>query len=239
MGGDNLYVTADYPGVMQNLIQKHYGNNCVAMFTNGACGDQSTRYTRKNQNFEEVERMGTILYKSVVDTTDKINKYEEEASINCVKETYEFRIKNFPDYDAAVKRYEETKLAKEKAIKDNGPLTEIRQAVTKYQGACITLELIKYFNKDNKIVDFIHILRVNKIIFVGLPVELFSEYGLKIKYLSKYENTIIVDYTNNLLGYVYTPGSYKDGDYEAWSSPFRIDTGEVIVQEVLKIINTI
>lgn len=239
MGADNLYVTADYAGAMQNLLQKHYGDNCVAMFTNGACGDQSTRYTRRNQTFAEVERMGTILYESVVHIVDGITKYENTISINCIKETYEFPIKDFPDYNEALKRFGEAKLIKEKAIADNAPPIEIRHAITKYQGAYITLKLINFFRKEHKIVDFIHIFKINNIVFVGLPIELFSEYGSKVKSLSKYKDTIIVDYTNNLLGYVYTPASYKNGDYEAWSSPFRIDTGEILVKDILKIINNL
>lgn len=239
MGADNLYVTADYAGVMQNLVEKHYGNNCIAMFTNGACGDQSTRYTRREQSFKEVKRIGTILYKSAVHISDEINKYENNLSIDCIKKTYEFPTKRLPSYNEALKRYEEAKLIKEQALNSNVPLAEIRKAITKYQGASITLKLIDLFKKENKIIDFIHIIKINKIVFVGLPIELFSEYGFKIKSLSKYENTIIVDYTNNLLGYVYTPDSYKDGDYEAWSSPFRIDTGEIIVTDVLKLISNL
>ncbi|WP_027624149.1 neutral/alkaline non-lysosomal ceramidase N-terminal domain-containing protein [Clostridium lundense] len=239
MGSNNLYVTADFAGVVQNLIEKHYKNNCIAMFTNGACGDQSTRYTRKEQSFKEVKRLGNILYKSVVNIADAINKYEDTISMECIKTTYEFPMKDLPNYNEALTRYREAKLLKEQALNNNVSSAEIRKAITRYQGASITLKLIDLFKKENKIIDFIHIIKINKIVFVGLPIELFSEYGFKIKSLSKYENTIIVDYTNNLLGYVYTPDSYKDGDYEAWSSPFRIDTGEIIVTDVLKLINNL
>jgi len=64
---------------------------------------------------------------------------------------------------------------------------------------------------------------------------LFNDYGFLIKEKSKFPNAIIVGYTNGMLGYVYTPQSYEVGDYEAWSSPFHINTGEKLVEKVINL----
>ena len=71
---------------------------------------------------------------------------------------------------------------------------------------------------------------------VGVPVELFNDYGFDIKRESDFNNVIIAGYTNGMVGYVYTPESYEDGDYEAWSSPFGKSTGDFITQNVMSLI---
>ncbi len=107
LGADNEYISADYPGVVQNLVEEYFKNNCVCMFINGACGNQSTRFTRKAQDFNEVKRMGGLVFKSVLEAYDNKedkNNYE----INGIKRYFKFPKKEIPDRKEAMEYYRRT-----------------------------------------------------------------------------------------------------------------------------------
>lgn len=237
MGAENLYITADYPGELQKLLEDHFSGQAVAMFINGACGNQSTRFTRRSQNFDEVGRMGNIVYESTIKALNNITDFKSWIEMKSIKTLTDFPQKKLPSYDEAIKVMEKAKMVRENVISSHAEPWKIRKAITKYQGAVATLELIKHIKDGYKIYSYIQLMQLGDILIVGVPVELFVEYGIEIKKISKYKNTIIAGYTNNMLGYVYTPESYHDCDYEAWSSPFGIDTGKFVVETVKELMS--
>ncbi|MBE6083103.1 hypothetical protein EQM13_15155 [Acidilutibacter cellobiosedens] len=235
LGADNEYISADYPGVVQNLVEEYFKNNCVCMFINGACGNQSTRFTRKAQDFNEVKRMGGLVFKSVLEAYDNKedkNNYE----INGIKRYFKFPKKEIPDRKEAMEYYRRTLYDLNKAKNDSNISPQnMRSIITKYQGASISLKLIDVLENINLELP-IQIIKLGDILIVGVPVELFNDYGFDIKRESDFNNVIIAGYTNGMVGYVYTPESYEDGDYEAWSSPFGKSTGDFITQNVMSLI---
>lgn len=234
LGAENLYISRDYPGVTQSLVEDHFGKDSICMFMNGACGNQSTRFTRRSQDFHEVERMGEILFESVLKAYD--NRIAiEDSTISVVKEYFQFPRKQLPSREEA-EAYYQTMTEKLNMAKRNLGIApeELRGIITKHQGAGITLELLEVLD-DLNLNAPIQLVRLGNLVFVGVPVELFNDYGFLIKEKSKFPNTIIVGYTNGMLGYVYTPQSYEVGDYEAWSSPFHINTGEKLVEKVINL----
>lgn len=234
LGADNLYISADYPGVVQRLTEEHFGKDSICMFINGACGNQSTRFTRRNQDFDEVERLGSLLFESLLKAYE--NKTEiEDFTLGGVKEYFEFPRKQLPSREEAVKYYE-LMTDKLNMAKRNLSLSpeELRGIVTKHQGAGIALKLQEVLG-DMDLKAPIQLIRVGNITFSGVPVELFNDYGFSIKKKSKFPHNIIAGYTNGVLGYIYTPESYEDGDYEAWSSPFDIKAGEFLTENVVKL----
>ncbi|MBZ2174961.1 neutral/alkaline non-lysosomal ceramidase N-terminal domain-containing protein [Schnuerera sp. xch1] len=233
LGADNLYISADYPGIVQKLIEEHFGKECTCMFINGACGNQSTRFTRKSQNFDEVKRLGNALYESVLESYDN-REYIDDITINSVKAYFDFPRKELPSREEALKHLE-TMARRLNRAKDEGVTQEeLREAITKHQGAMITLKLIDVLHRLDLIIP-IQLMKLGDILITGIPVELFSDYGILIKEKSSFSYTIIAGYTNGMVGYVYTPESYKQGDYEAWSSPFDKHTGDFIVEKVVEL----
>lgn len=61
---DSLYLSSDYIGVFIEEMKRSYPNE-FTMFFQGAAGDISTRFTRKEKSYEEVIRMGRLLKKAV------------------------------------------------------------------------------------------------------------------------------------------------------------------------------
>ncbi len=64
LNGDTPFFTAEYPGVMVRALETRFPEESF-QFLQGADGDISTRFTRKAQSIEEVERLGTILANEV------------------------------------------------------------------------------------------------------------------------------------------------------------------------------
>ena len=57
---DNLLVSADYPGYIREYLTKNKPG-AILLFAQGATGDQSSRYFRKEQTFEEAKRFGYTI----------------------------------------------------------------------------------------------------------------------------------------------------------------------------------
>lgn len=233
LGADNSLISGDFPGALTKKLEGHFTNS-TALFINGACGNQSTRFTRKGQNFQEVERMGDILYDSVINSLSQVQYYDSYAVLNAKLEDITFPLKKLLPREELVKNLEYAERAKNNAINNNLSAGEIRLAVTKYQGALISLNQSEILEKSDGINSEIQIFRIGNIEIIGVPVELFVEYGIEIKGKSQFPNPIIACYANEVLGYVYTSDAAKKGSYEAYASPFSDEAGKVLVNKVLE-----
>ena len=60
MNGHTPFFSAEYPGAAMRLLKEAHPDEFF-LFMQGADGDISTRFTRKNQSYEEVLRLGTVL----------------------------------------------------------------------------------------------------------------------------------------------------------------------------------
>lgn len=64
----------------------------------------------------------------------------------------------------------------------------------------------------------IQIIRLGEIIIIGIPCEVFSEIGLRIKQLFLGRNVFVSELTNGYEGYMITEEAYRNGGYEAQSA---------------------
>lgn len=58
--------------------------------------------------------------------------------------------------------------------------------------------------------------RIGDVAFVGLPGEMFVEFGMMIKERSPFRHTAVAIYANDYAGYVATRQAYAGGSYEVW-----------------------
>ncbi|MEM4054896.1 MAG: neutral/alkaline non-lysosomal ceramidase N-terminal domain-containing protein [Desulfurococcaceae archaeon] len=64
LGPDNVCISRDLVGVTEDLLRMESGVDFV--FINAAAGDVSTRFTRRNQTYNEVIRIGTLLANNII-----------------------------------------------------------------------------------------------------------------------------------------------------------------------------
>lgn len=60
LNGDTPFFTSEHPGLAVKHLEEQYPDEFFA-FLEGACGDVSTRFTRKEQTVEQMEEFGQIL----------------------------------------------------------------------------------------------------------------------------------------------------------------------------------
>jgi len=72
LSAQNMLFSADYPGYFVDHLEQRYDNTVVAMFTNGAEGDQGPGNPANNSGFARAESLGTLLAKDVKKIADRI-----------------------------------------------------------------------------------------------------------------------------------------------------------------------
>lgn len=80
-GSDKFSISADYPGYFYNAIEAQAGEGCVAMFLNGAEGDQRPANPGHLAGWAHTEWVGTQLAAKVMETASKITCAELELRI--------------------------------------------------------------------------------------------------------------------------------------------------------------
>lgn len=224
LSADNLSISSDYPGAVTDLLERVYGKDVLFMFSNGACGDISTRFTRRNQSFSEKDRLGRILGGEVIKGIEK-TEYKEYDSFNLIEKTFRLKERRIP----AVNELDEIiNKCKEKIFElenNSGDKKEMRVAITALQGSRALRMLEKY--KD--ILEYegtITVLSLGKGCIVIEPAELFSTLGSKIIHESPFDPTMIIGYSNGSIGYLPDKNSYLEGGYEVLSCRFECGSGE-------------
>jgi hypothetical protein len=92
-------------------------------------------------------------------------------------------------------------------------------------------------------------LRINRAVLVAHPLELFLEYGNRIKEHSPYPNTFLIGYANEALGYLARPVDFEQkgfGWYAAVYAPrlcrhlqFDREAGDVFCNHIIALLHRI
>lgn len=238
LGADNLSISPDFPGKAISILNTIFPETVFA-FLNGAAGDVSTRFSRREQNHAETTRFGRIIAGKVMQLIGEL-EFKDLNNVKINIENFDFPV-NFREFppleklDSEIERLE-NKLAKLNAdCKKSG---EIRKAETALQGAEIQKIIADNINMLEKKAEIV-IWDISDIVFVTIPGELFSVLGQKIQQNSVYENTVIISYSNGHLGYIPDQKSYKEGGYEALSTPLSKEFGEKLIKSVTTKINNL
>ena len=89
-------------------------------------------------------------------------------------------------------------------------------------------------------------MRFGDLALVFHPSELYSVYGLAIRRDSPFENTIVIGYADDMVGYVTDPAAYEKREYAAivvprlvGLPPFKPDTGPNLTKALLQLLSSI
>lgn len=76
LGPRNRKISADYPGVMRNIVEESVGNDATCFFIQGGAGDINPLFMARGDDregdFEVVERMGRLLADEVLDVLQQL-----------------------------------------------------------------------------------------------------------------------------------------------------------------------
>lgn len=228
MGHENLFFTADFPGAARSSLGSVYPET-VFLFANGPAGDISARFTRREQTFAEVERLGRILAGEVLKA---INSAESmvKPRVGFKVHPMELPLRDFPPPEEAQARIQRLEEKLEKLKAENAPHGEIRKVFTQWQGAVGSADMAETLGERERVSTQVQRLTIGDLAIVGLPGEPFTRIGLAIKELSPYRHTTVLSYCNDEVGYFPDHQAYTAETYEALISPYREDIAETVVQ---------
>lgn len=218
LGYGNRSISADYPGAARRLLRDVYPET-VFLFTNGASGDVSTRFTRREQTFGEVERMGRILGGEVL----RVMQLIETESVTTARGQMvdiDLPVRQLPSLQTARRVLDERKAELKQLKQAQTSHGDVRRATTRVEGAHIQLQLVQALAGREQISTQVQTLRMGDILCIGLPGEPFSRLVLDLKDSSPFAKTVVISYANDDVGYFPDERSIHQGTYEALSSPY-------------------
>jgi hypothetical protein len=233
LSGENLLVTADYPGQARIVTAERLADRPVVMFLNGACGNINPGgYSAEasalgnftpNRTFENAARIGRVLGEEAARVVTQIHT-QGPVPVRGGNRTIRLPLKPMrspADADEEVRQAEErlaglrkTSAARETIDRARMDLiyaqTRARQA-RKYAGA-----------PRHEVATEIQGIAVGETLFLGLPGEVFTEIGQALQKSQPFKHAAVVGYANDGTGYIPAVEALRGGDgYEVEVSVFE------------------
>jgi hypothetical protein len=210
LGPDNLNISADYPGVMMETVQRELGGTCI--FLQGAAGDINPYMDKTpldKNGLEEMRKAGEELAHEVVRVARGMTtKPYPNAAIQFREDQFDFEPRwDLDRADALQPLYE----AYGKEVVD-AYISQFRNLTCSMSTAVINDELA----------------------FVGMPGEIFVDFQLDLKSRSPIKDTFLLGYCNGYLAYLPTIQAAAEGGYGAASQTFvEVGAGERMVDRAV------
>ena len=83
----------------------------------------------------------------------------------------------------------------------------------------------------------VQVLGIGDTRIVGLPAEIFAEFGLTIQYRAPFDRCFVIELANGCLpGYACTTQAYVQGGYETGTSLLSGKSGEQLVEAAVRLL---
>ena len=237
MGERNLWLSADFPGAARSALSRLYPET-VFLYANGASGDVSTRFTRREQGFAEVERLGHILAGEVLKVM-QTTVPQDVRVLQSLVSPVSFARRPRPGLDAAERRLAELQGNVEALRRTGAAHGELRQAETRVRGALAELARAQEPAAPATVVSEVQAMRIGDMALVGLPGEPFTQTVLEIKKASPWAVTAVVSYANEELGYFPDAASFAAGTYEALRCLFEPAATDALRASALQVLEAL
>ena len=195
-------ISANYFGAFSRALQSMAGVPFAALMANGCCGDiNNVDPTRPAPPMPrpqaQVERVGSVVAARAYAAWQQIREFDDSPVLAMATESVDFR------------RRESTQAELERARTDFGRRDELPLADWVY--ALETLE-VQELPVSRPVP--VTALRLGGLGLVGLPGEMFVDYGLQVKSRSPFARTMTVELADDFVGYCPTDVALEEGGYE-------------------------
>ena len=215
----NLEASADFAGGIEKKL------DCdMAVFVNGAAGDISTRFTRRESSFEECDRMARIAAEQVMNLLEGA-EYAKPQPLKGIRKTVTLHARQVETEEAARKHLEETTARWQLALSEGADAGTVRILKSYVEGAGVSLEFARNLEGIRLLHLSVTVFRFAGLYFASVPGELFS--ALQPADLS------VIGYANGYYRYICGEEAYDAGYYEALAAIIARGEGEHLVKEIL------
>jgi neutral ceramidase len=209
LGGDNLLVSADWPGYAQRFIEEACDKPCVALFAQGCCGNINSD---PRGTFEIAERQGRVIADGVLSAVGGLAAVGD-GPVASASAVLQLPLEDPPPIEEAraMLKAAERDLAMGEGVDQYG-VRKSKQGMVDW--ARRILDLSNSGARDLTQPFEVQVLRIGEVAMVGLPGEVFVEYQQQIKAGSPFAHTLVFGYANGDIGYVPTAAAFPEGGYE-------------------------
>lgn len=217
----NLQVSTDFVAG----IEAQLGAD-MAIFLNGAAGDISTRYTRRESSFTECERMGKIAGAQVLKVME--NAPFVQPSLKGIHANITLDARQVDTLENAENALREHTQRWQEAVSRGEDAMTVRILKSYVEGAGVNLEFAQTMDGIRELNLPVTVFRFCGLDFITVPGELFSTL--------KPENTSVIAYANGYYRYICDENAYEAGYYEAMAAIVARGQGEHLMKEIHKLL---
>ena len=215
IGGDDMLVSAEWPGYLQTEMEKTIGQGVVVMYYNGAEGDQSPVYSGKGGAYEKIQGYGKIMAEKSLSVYNSVQTKKENELV------YSYQVVDLPE-----------QVAHPDFMETGGAEYGLNEQTVKVIMDALGPKKVGMGS-----------VRIGDFVLVGIPGELVAELGIKIKdYLKneKVKHVAIGGLANEWISYILTEDEYVNGSgYEASVSFYGPKLGEIITGSAISTSKTL
>ncbi len=238
---ENFLLTADFAYYLyEYFMSRHPG--VVAAFLEGAAGNQSSRFFRSGQNFEEAKRIGEAIASAAAEAVGKM-EFSSDPALFARSRFVTPPFKDIPPYEQAVTERDAAKAELDRLNAENAPYPIRRSQECTLIGANRMVSAAKGIAEKGRggietLVPFeLQVVGLGDARLVAISCEIFVEYALDIRSRSPYKDTFLVAVTNGASsGYICTKEAYDEGGYEALVSLYAPGAGEILADAAVELL---
>ena len=218
LGPDNLLPSADFTAGIEGLL-----GGDMAVFLNGAAGDISTRFTRREPTFAECARMAGIAAEHILASIREIPFVQPEP-LRGIHSTITLKPRPIESLETAQTALAARTAQWEAAQAAGADAKELRLLKTYVEGAWVNLEFAKTMAGIRQLRLPVTLFRFAGLEFVTIPGELFSTL--------QPEGLSVIAYTNGYFRYICPEEAYAANLYEAMAAIVARGEGEQLIREI-------
>ncbi|MDX1357440.1 MAG: hypothetical protein R3232_01275 [Clostridia bacterium] len=224
--GLDWLISRDFINDLDNYLLEAYGGDTVVLFANGAEGNiNHLNYKEPDQwrDFRETERIGRKLgeYAAVcIEDSEPVR-----GNLNYITERVSFPYRAITE--------DEKNWADMVIERDKDKVEDMFDGIPDKTYANMIKGML--VRTDKEFTTVLQGLSIGNYAFFTFPGEVYVEFGLAVKELSPYENTMIIGLANSQSGYIPKEEAFSEGGYEvrtAWSSQLEYRAGDFLVETI-------
>ncbi len=231
-------VSADYPGVATDLVERTVDGCRNCLFLQGAAGNINPMLD-DTRDFADVGRYGMILAGEVLKIIGSLRSPEMpvmEPRLAAKSEVLHLPVRDLPDPVPIKEGYE-------RALKDAGNAETDAERFRALRTAGQHRESLDLIERGtDPVPGEVQVMRIGDLAVASTPGEMFVQLGLEIKRRSAAAHTFVVELANGWVGYLLNPGGFAEGGYEASPGPWtRVSegAGQMLIDKAVEIIENL
>lgn len=203
--GNNWNYSADYPGYLTESMQKVMGKDFGVLFLNAPNGNvtQVDHKVGFLDTYQECQRIGYLLGVAAMEAMRNSKPVSGSGTIKVSREQVPIKKMTITD-----EQYAWAKKVMKRVEKEGMPELQ-PDGIPNELYAKWWMEMYDVQNEIDKLE--VMVMQIGEVAIVGLPGEMFNEFGIYIKKNSPYENTIVVNLANGNYRYFPTEVSFSQG----------------------------